>query len=614
MDLSKKKVLIPLTVYNGKIPIPNPEYLFLLNEYTQLIADVPNENSKEEKFVGGMPVQLEKSSIKQLVLQPNYIMTLKVDGERFLLFLASNGVIYFIDRSVNFYYIMNDSFTDRLAPLNMKPFLFDGELVQHKTFYEYLIFDVLFYDNKPLYDKIYSQRHNACIHAEKVFLGYFKHSTKQMIVTTKIWFPVELIASTPNIYNHVIKETNDPRPRESKLHADGIILQRYDTLYVPFGPWNKFGNIQFKWKPSDQLTIDFKIKIVSGTEWNLLTKTEQPFNVNQENGDPLPATCIPTDAQKLKYHEGEVIEFKFKPTGNPNKNLFIPMRSRNEKEANSLSTIMSTMNVIGNPFTLDIIKPALKYLDKKNDNLKSYLTIFSESDLILCSIDQFFSKYEIKEIKKVYTAFQTEEKSSELEFRLFKVGKKGKTLDKFTFYYLQDYFIKNFKSTNVETIDITENKTTKQTKFRSTYKNVLKDLMEGKSISNEYKNKIKNYTLEPKYKEKKFYNNLTFKLELAQEVQTNKVIKLRSLFAGNMVNNLIRLKNRLSFQVHEFWRVDLTNVLSAYTLETLKDKNETFEFECEYTGPKTLPFEDFIKSMSDLYILILSHSNYGDSN
>jgi len=609
----EKKVKVPLNIYNDKnIPIPNQEYLFLRNEYLTLISVVPTE--VDEEFIGGMPVQLEKDCVKEIIKQKNYVMTLKVDGERFLMFLSSNGIIYFIDRSVNFYYIMNDSFTDRLAPLNVKPFLFDGELVTHKTFYEYLIFDVLFYDNISFIEKLYNIRYDVCNHAlMHVFNNYMKSVTKQMIITLKIWYPVSIIETVNNIYDYIIRETNKLRPKESKLEADGIILQPWDTVYVPYGPWNKYNNVQFKWKPSDQLTIDFKIKIISQNEWVLLTKTDQPFNINQIDADPIPATCIPSDAQKIKYHDNEVVEFKYKKTGNPNGNLFIPMRSRNEKEANGLSTIMSTLCVIRNPFTLDILKPAIKFLNSGSDKItKEYLNIFSESDLILCITSNFFNKHEQKEIKKVYDRYIIEPKPVEMEFRIFKVGKKGKTLDKFTFYYLQDYLINNFKFNIINTVDITENKTIKATKYRSTYKN-LQNAYNGQSITNEYKNKIINYTLEPKFKEKKLYNNLTFKLELANEVPTNKIIKLKSLFAGKMTNNLIRVKNRYSFSINNLWKIDLTKVLSAYSPETLKEKNETFELECEYIGNESVPFELFIKSMSNLYKLILSNSNYCDS-
>jgi len=622
--LLEKKVLVPLNIpiVTNKLKnlIPNPEYLYLKKEYLNLISKVPNENSKDEHFIGGMPIQLEKNCVKQLIKQSNYGMTLKVDGERFLMFLASNGVIYFIDRSVNFYYFMNDTFTDRLTPLELKPFLFDGELVTHTDSYEYLIFDVLFYENESFIDKIYNIRYDVCKYAQaNIFDKYFKITTGEFISSVKIWYPIDLIASVTNIYDFVIKETN--KSRKIKLKADGIILQPFDTPYVPYGPWNKYNNVQFKWKPSDQLTIDFKIKEMGPNEWQLLTKTDQPYNINQENSDPLPATCKPTDAQKLKYFDGDIVEFKYKETGNPNGILFVPMRSRNEKDANSLSTIMSTMCVIHSPFTLDILKPAIIFLSeslKKGEinklKLKGYLNIFSESDLILCTISNFFTKYEQKQLLKVYNRYVEESAKGpiEMEFRIFKVGKKGKTLDKFTFYYLQDYLIKHFKHSIINTVDVTENKSNIVNKYRSTYNNI-QDAITGKSIINEYKNKITKYVLEPKFKGKKLYNNLTFKLEIANEIISNKVIRLRSPFAGKMMNNLIRIKNRYSFKINNLWKIDLTKVTSAYTLETLKDKNETFECECEYIGGCEVPFDLFIKSMSDLYKLILSNSNYCDT-
>ena len=61
----EKKVKVPLNIYTDKnIPIPNPEYLYLRKEYLDLISVVPNENSNDEEFIGGMPVQLEKNCVK----------------------------------------------------------------------------------------------------------------------------------------------------------------------------------------------------------------------------------------------------------------------------------------------------------------------------------------------------------------------------------------------------------------------------------------------------------------------------------------------------------------------------------------------------------------------
>ena len=613
MKKVKVEINININIPGGKTnPAPNPEYLQIRDEYNKLISNVVNDNLQDEEFIGGMPVQLEKGCLKQLIKQNDnsytYYATLKVDGERYLLFLASNGVVYLIDRSVNFYYFEIEN--KRLMPLDpkvVKPFLIDGELVSHHDHYEYLIFDLLFYQGDSYIEKDYYTRYDVANYAINMVLKkYFRKACKrELTVSLKTWFPINL--NVPNVYKHIIAETN--RTRTTALKADGIILQPFNTPYVTFGPWNKYNNVQFKWKPSNQLTIDFKIKAMGPNEWHLLTKSGEPYNVNQKDSNPLPATCIPTETQKKIYFDGDVVEFRFKETGNPNKNLFIPERLRNEKEANSLSTIMSTMCVIFNPFTLDNLRPAFKFLSDGRD-LAGYLNIFSESDLILCIVSNFFDKFEQKEIKKVYTRYVLTEGPVEMELRIFKGGKKGKTLDKFTYYYLLDFLKIHFKEIVKDTIDITENKSTKGTKLRSTY-NSLKDINERNSTVNEYKNKIIDYKF--KVSEKKLYNNLTFKLELANEIVNKKVIGLKSLFAGKMVNNNIRVKNRHSFKVNDLWTIDLTKVTSAYTLQTLKDKNETYELECEYTGDRSVPFEIFIKTMSDLYKMIMLNSNYCES-
>lgn len=612
-DKMDKRVKVPLNLFTEqRIPIPNPEYLYLRQEYSKLISQVPRDNSDDTEFIGGMPVQMERNCLKQLLKQPSYHMTLKVDGERFLLFLASNGTIYLIDRSLTFYYFLDDTLKNRLLSLSMKPFLFDGELVLRGKDYEYLIFDTLFYDNTSFINQPYTIRYDVINFAIKnVFDDYLKQATKFITITAKQWFSINIIKSTNNIYKYVADQTN--KSRKVSLKADGIILQPFDTPYVPFGPWNKYYNIQFKWKPSDELTIDFKIKAVSKNEWNLYTKSDQLYNINQPNGDPLPATCIPTESQQKSFFDGDIVEFIFKKTGNPNKNLFVPLRTRNEKEANSLSTIMSTMCVIHNPFDLDLVRDGLKYMETRNPpDLKKYLSLFSESDLVMCSVKEFFTKREQKDIKKVYTLFQQQpEETCELEFRIFKIGKKDKTIDKFTFYYIRDFFLKYFKLVETNTIDIIENKN-KLIKYRSTYNNVLKEIMERNSLVNEYKERVTNYRFEPELK-KKMYNNLGFKLELSNEVEIPNVVGLRSHYAGKMVNNQIRVKNRFSFDINGLWRVDLTKVVNGYTLESLKDKNETFEFECEFMGDQQTTFEVFIKSMDNLFRLIIENSNYCDT-
>ena len=99
------------------IKIENKEYFDVKNQYLLFINSY-RENVTED-FIGGMPVTLEKKCMKQLLrINPitnslSYGMTLKVDGERFLMFNSNEGLIYFIDRSLNMFYFENTNIFSR---------------------------------------------------------------------------------------------------------------------------------------------------------------------------------------------------------------------------------------------------------------------------------------------------------------------------------------------------------------------------------------------------------------------------------------------------------------------------------------------------------------------
>ena len=609
------------------IQVINKEYKIIKNEYLSLIKKY-RENEKDKIFIGGMPVTLDQKCMKELLrINPInnelvYGMTLKVDGERLLMFLTSFGNIYYIDRSMNFFYFTNDDGT-RHTINNTKPFLFDGEIITYsESEYEYLIFDVLFYPNEKEtvswmeYD--YNMRYQVLKYAvDNVLKPYYdsKFTDKQFYCFYKTWYPIDTILSTNDIYKYIEYTTNQPRSKKYKLKADGIILQPFDGVYIPFTEWNHHNNIQFKWKPPEDLTIDFKIKAIKPNLWHLLTGTGQTFMINQPKGfKPVPATCIPTKTNKLLYNDGDVAEFILQQKNNPQKNLFNIVRLRPEKDANSYNTIMSTLEIINGPaFYLDILKPtlmAIKNPSRSKDDLKKILSLSSKSKLILCimsSNTSFFTKKEISEISLLYNKY-TEVKNTpdinyELEFKLFKRGKKGNILDKFSFYFIYDYLYKNFPSTFLRSVDISFSKGTKSS--RSTYKSI-KDVMLKNSLTDEYKNKIDNFILYPTDKGQQLYNNTVFKLDLSEEIKTN----IQTNLKNNNVNNLIRLKERSSFKINKLWRIDITKVLSSYNILDIESKNFTYEIEGEFIGGQDISFDVFIKSFSDLYILLLTNSSY----
>jgi hypothetical protein len=55
--------------------------------------------------------------------------------------------------------------------------------------------------------------------------------------------------------------------------------------------------------------------------------------------------------------------------------------------------------------------------------------------------------------------------------------------------------------------------------------------------------------------------------------------------------------------------VDFTRIKTSYDITDILEKNEMYELECEYIGGN-IPFDDFLKSLNDLYMIILSNSSY----
>ena len=649
-----EKVQVP--VYIDSIT-ENPVYFQIKGEYLSYIDSFRENKNASDQFIGGMPVQLQKECLSQL-LRTNaqnkliYALTLKVNGVRNLMFLSKSGIIYFIDRVTNLFYFKRPN--GEIVGINPTEqyFLFDGELVFHESTkrWEFLIFDVIFYpDNGKVYNWMshdYFER-SVIINNAINFLPI-----PDFDITVKQWFWVNIITQTPNIYDYVIKQTNANR-KKSKLPAlkdDGLILQPFDGKYIPFREWNQYNNVQFKWKPAHQLTVDFKIKINPNNkrEWWLLTKTNENYGVKQKDGTKINAIMVPS----TYYKENDIVECKLMERSNPQKNIFVALQKRTDKtEGNSYQTIMSTLDAMNNQFELDILKPAiLSVLSGKR--VIDLLGFYSINKLVLCAIDTVFINSEIEKIKEIYNFYnqkkqfvklnesesesesesdgydylnETEFGSSsklnlqdllktfkntskknlpsyELEFKIYPYIKKGKkeNIQKFTYYYFLD-FLKNsgMKHVYFPTIDIILSH--KKATYRSTYT----DTNLQNPIENQVKQLVAEYRAVPTNPE---IFPLTFKLTLSTETETSLVVGIKNRVHEKTVYNLIRVKLRDSFYtIDNLWRIDITKVISSIGKSP---GMETYEIECEYIGTQGIPFEIFIESMSRVYKTVLYNSNY----
>ena len=192
-----------------------------------------------------MPVTLERDCLRPLLRKDKgeyvYYVTLKVDGERYLLFINNNSFIYFVSRSLNFYYL--SSLSSELKA-NVSDCLFDGEMVfDQEGNPEFLIFDALFYKGVSLIEMDYRSRMNNI------------PNIPGLNVTVKKWFNLGEVLKFNNCYSQILLRTN--QLRKNKLISDGLILQPFDTNYVTGGPWIKSNNILFKY------TLYYKLKFFS---------------------------------------------------------------------------------------------------------------------------------------------------------------------------------------------------------------------------------------------------------------------------------------------------------------------------------------------------------------
>ena len=100
-----------------------------------------NQNYDMSKFIGGLPVTLERKDVSNLIskddgIKSKYTVTQKVDGTRVLMYVGPDSETAqvkqrtgcFIDRNMKVYTIRNDT-RDILPYVNSREMLLDGELV-----------------------------------------------------------------------------------------------------------------------------------------------------------------------------------------------------------------------------------------------------------------------------------------------------------------------------------------------------------------------------------------------------------------------------------------------------------------------------------------------------
>ena len=229
------------------------EYVTLVDKNVDLEYFMKN---KTKHFLRYQPITLMRRNLLNpnvdvVSIQKEYSCTEKADGERYLMFIAKDGYVYFMNNRLTLY-------PTGLKHPSMRSCLLDGEYITKGKLNTkldlYMCFDCYCVNGKDVREKDLPTR------LDNIKMALKDWDTSKPIIKLKEFF----YGST-----NIMVDTQKCLDRSITLpyHTDGLIytplylspgaLYTNDTSMSPFGgTWNKV----FKWKPPEENTIDVLVK------------------------------------------------------------------------------------------------------------------------------------------------------------------------------------------------------------------------------------------------------------------------------------------------------------------------------------------------------------------
>jgi hypothetical protein len=202
------------------------------------------------------PVSLEKKDL-DVIFNNKYAITEKADGDRKLLRISSNGQIYFTD--VKMTDIIKYNKQIKLSS-HLWDTIIDGELIKSKTENKedddcFYAFNIIMLNGKKVDNMLLPERY-------KLLEKTINEIGCDNIFIKKFYFPNE--KKDLKYYANQILNV-DKHPYE----LDGLI-------YTPYDPKMR----EYKWKPTNMLTIDFLIKYCKKYKYDNFIKVELYYGAN----------------------------------------------------------------------------------------------------------------------------------------------------------------------------------------------------------------------------------------------------------------------------------------------------------------------------------------------
>ena len=302
-------IIIIKSIFLSNIIITKKQQTIILDEYQTLVKkymEIPHYY-KEIPLLTPKPSTLELINLSNpddygsyTSILNNYVVTEKADGERMLMFINNKGKVYLITSSLK----VED--TGIIASKEAYNSLIDGEYVNcHKRTDNsnknlFASFDIYYLNGKCLTSLPLMSIGKAESRNEKML------SIKKLLNTSKS--NIEFIIKNHRNNGIILKDCDEilSNPHNFPYEIDGLIFtpanlavySYYPSMPVPITQNTSWEKV-LKWKPPEQNTIDFLIKVVGDIKKNGITYKQFGLYVGS---NPITSKDMNIDeALKLRY-------------------------------------------------------------------------------------------------------------------------------------------------------------------------------------------------------------------------------------------------------------------------------------------------------------------------
>jgi SAM-dependent methyltransferase len=258
-DIAKRLLyyceIILKIINNSEILISNNQVTHLKKNYQNIIKSYNNDY-----FIAASPVTIHRENLFKTEEIKNilnkYAITLKADGERYLLMVNKDGKIYLFNNAFKF---IDTGYEDK-EWINS---IIEGEYIE--SIKEFYMYDILFSKGEDVRRRYLIDIKDTKMATRLELINQFeKSSTRKIYLEYNEQNVIKLIrkkylqsvrADGSDIFDKV-KEIWSNR-KFNNFNVDGVIfVPKYEYYPLRGGPWRTL----FKWKPPHLNTIDFLIK------------------------------------------------------------------------------------------------------------------------------------------------------------------------------------------------------------------------------------------------------------------------------------------------------------------------------------------------------------------